>query len=412
MGVINLNNYEAYLLDNFEGNLSEELTAELKAFAASHPELEIDLLDSELPVFSDETINFTFKKELLKTGDQIPNEDLLNYLEGILPEEEKILMEARLASDKALAKDFEIYKKTILPVDADEILNNKKELFKSEDELILNSKVIAYYENDLNSTEKTDFETRLLKEKSLRDELTLVKHTKLEADYSVIYPGKNNLKKEGRVVALFSLKIITRVAAAILLVLGIAFLLKIYSSKEGVIKTEIAKNNNNPAGKGSVNNEKNPAIVQKEIITAIENKIVANQTPRKINKSVKRVVIDTLAKQQQPENIVKEENKTPLLIDEIKKDTNALVNNPANINFKKENISATEPKVKYTNINALALATDKEENQTTPSKPGFWKRAVKVAQKVNGLGLKAVKGDEKENENYSLSFNSFSVEKK
>lgn len=408
MGVINLNNYEAYLLDNFEGNLSEELTAELKAFAASHPELEIDLLDSELPVFSDETINFTFKNELLRTGDQIPNEDLLNYLEGILPEEEKILMEARLASDKDLAKDFEIYKKTILTVDADEIFN-KKNLFKSEDELILNNKAIAYFENNLNSTEKTDFETRLLKEKSLQDELTLVKHTKLEADLSVIFPGKNNLKKDGRVVALFSLKVITRVAAAILLLLGIAFLLKIYSSKEGVIKTEIAKNNN--SSNGSVNNEKNPENVYNEIIIAPENKIVANQTPGNINKSVKRVIIDT-AKQQQPENIVKEENKTPLIIDEVKIDTTALVRNPVNTNVKKETNSAAEPTVKYTNVNALALATDKEENQTTPSKLGFWKRAVKVAQKINGLGLKAVKGDEKENENYSLSFNSFSVEKK
>jgi hypothetical protein len=47
-----------------------------------------------------------------------------------------------------------------------------------------------------------------------------------------------------------------------------------------------------------------------------------------------------------------------------------------------------------------------------PEKNTFWKRAVRFAKNVNGLGLKAVKGEEKQNDNYSLTFNALNIERK
>jgi hypothetical protein len=46
------------------------------------------------------------------------------------------------------------------------------------------------------------------------------------------------------------------------------------------------------------------------------------------------------------------------------------------------------------------------------AKKGFWKRAVDIAKQANKLGLKSLDGEETTNQNYLLSFNSFSVEKR
>ena len=64
---INFSNYEAWLLDYAEGNLSAEDTAELLLFMEQHPELQTDvdnLMDFTLT--SDEIISADFKHQLHK----------------------------------------------------------------------------------------------------------------------------------------------------------------------------------------------------------------------------------------------------------------------------------------------------------------------------------------------------------
>lgn len=60
---INRSNYEAYLLDLSEGNLSDELLYELNSFLASNPDLDTDLID-DFPILEDE-ITEHIDKELL-----------------------------------------------------------------------------------------------------------------------------------------------------------------------------------------------------------------------------------------------------------------------------------------------------------------------------------------------------------
>src|SRR5690606_38721616 len=59
----------------------------------------------------------------------------------------------------------------------------------------------------------------------------------------------------------------------------------------------------------------------------------------------------------------------------------------------------------------IAYEEDNEEQETENSKPKFWKRAVQVANQINGLGFKAIQGEEKANDNFLLSFNSLVIEK-
>lgn len=66
MSRITLNNYEAFLLDYLEGNISSDDAAELMLFAAQHPELEIDLEDGliELTDFTIATLTDADKESL------------------------------------------------------------------------------------------------------------------------------------------------------------------------------------------------------------------------------------------------------------------------------------------------------------------------------------------------------------
>jgi len=81
-----------------------------------------------------------------------------------------------------------------------------------------------------------------------------------------------------------------------------------------------------------------------------------------------------------------------------------------------ENIDSTISKKNY-----LVVAEDiSEENDlmelkessTAGGKKGLWKRAVRLARQANKLGVKSIDGQENSKNNYRLSFNSFSVEKK
>lgn len=76
MSKINLNNYEAFLLDYLEGNLSAEDTADLLLFASHHPELEIDL-DDELPILEDSHLVELPKEEKVKLQELVELETLL-----------------------------------------------------------------------------------------------------------------------------------------------------------------------------------------------------------------------------------------------------------------------------------------------------------------------------------------------
>lgn len=347
MNSIHVNNYEAFLLDYFEGNLSENAIEELNVFVLTHPELEIDLGNDSLPT---------------------------------------------LMNDKA-------------PITVEELLNTKEQLLKTEDDYFLNNIAIAYFENQLNTGESAGFKAELLNNTKLQGELALIYKTKLIADFSIVYSDKNSLKKKPKIIALFNTRVITRMAA-LLLIFGFAFLYTSYTDKLRNTESLISKKNN-------------PVNLQqaKKTITLKdqqENNFLAEKASGKIllpnnsSTSVKKSRV-TLNDSSTIILISKANSTNEPIFDKSNDDTISLAK--ASIDNIKQEPVALESTLKYTNINALAVATDNED-ELKPVKQNLWKRVVKLALQVNGLGLKAVKGDEKENEYYSLSLNSFSIEKK
>jgi len=104
---INRNNYEAFLLDLSEGNLSDELHSELNSFLASNPDIEVELVDN-ISTFEEGNDAF-IDKELLKF-DEINESNrkhfFIAYHEGDLniSEQNKVLQ--FITENQSFQKEF------------------------------------------------------------------------------------------------------------------------------------------------------------------------------------------------------------------------------------------------------------------------------------------------------------------
>lgn len=418
MSRIDLNNYEAYLLDYFEGNLSNELTAELKTFVLSHPELDVDLNDTELPVFSEDNVTFEGKNSLLKSESDLPDEEIIRYVEGLMTLGERTEFELKLSLNSQLAKETAAYKKTILPVNTSEVFADANSLLKTEEEFILGNRVIAYVEKQLPLKERIELQAELLTNENLRKELQLVQKTKLVANHLVTYPNKEELKKGGKVVVLFPYRNVVAIAAALILIFGLAILFTNLNTENNESKGIAGKTDSVIT---SPSNKKNNPLIQEEIIPqqAPQNLVAKNSNAGNVSTNSQSTAVNLNEDKNQVannerNNIEQKQPQEPFInnttVDTtVKYVANSIENSPANNSSTK-----TENKIvtRYTDVNMLAQTNDDDENLEKPAKKSFWKRAVNVAKQANGLGLKAIKGDEKSDNNYLLSFNSLSIEKK
>jgi hypothetical protein len=121
---ITLHNYEAFLLDYMERNLSEEGAAALKTFAILHPELNIQL--DEEPVFLEKEHN-TF--EIKSNVKALHTDELaIGYVENILSGTELQKAENLLKTNLPFQHDVALYQKTIAQSDTFVVFENKQTL--------------------------------------------------------------------------------------------------------------------------------------------------------------------------------------------------------------------------------------------------------------------------------------------
>ena len=196
------NNYEAYFLDYYEGNLSTQGVADLFLFLSLHPELKaefeefenIKLDDTELPVFEN--------KIQLKKSSVLDNTDyyFISAVEGTLTPSEQLLFTAFLKQQPAFLTTVNAYKKTKLTANTTLIFKDKERLKKT-----------------------------ILSDASL-DALV----GKLRADTEIVYPYKQLLKKEKKKIIPLFYYVAT--AASVALLIGLAFIFKTgYVKEQSVI---------------------------------------------------------------------------------------------------------------------------------------------------------------------------------
>ena len=186
---INKKNYEAYLIDHFDGNLSPELEEALYAFVLAHPELKINLEDT-LP--SLDAAPFSFEEKLsLKRSEALPEfaiEDLiLLNLEGEASVEEQEVLNKLCADRPEIAKERERLAACYL--EAKEI----PFLFK---ENILDTSITPLTESEHSWAELHEGDRKPKNSESLDERLVL-------GIPSINYPHKSDLIKKERSIGLF-----------------------------------------------------------------------------------------------------------------------------------------------------------------------------------------------------------------
>ena len=138
---INKNNYEAFFLDYYEGNLAPQQVAELMLFLEEHPGLKkefsafenISLTTLEtLPLNLNKEFVFEGKEKLKKTEIEINPSNYEYYIiatiENTIALPEKKKLQEFLEKNQEYNKEAELYKKTILYVDKTIVFENKNEL--------------------------------------------------------------------------------------------------------------------------------------------------------------------------------------------------------------------------------------------------------------------------------------------
>ncbi len=393
---ITRDNYESFLLDHLEGRLSQEQSLALRAFALSNPDLEIDLsADLEYLAPSDEI----YPKPEVLYKDLPSDEELLvlNYLEGLLNEDEKADFEKKLKHDINLRSSLNAFKGTKLQAE-DHLFADSEELLP--DHYNANEqRVLSYQEGLMEAAEKRSFETDLDKSLELQQLYKQYQHSRLQPDLSVVFSGKEQLLKEAKIIALFNYRAIMRFAAAIILLAMMVVLLwpaeKIQvqvtesqniASLSGI---EAIEDKNEPSAPAGPETPQYAPIIHKEkhLLAAVPVK-KTSQSATAANKITP-----------QAEEKITQREESPML---------------AALEFSAGTIKEAESEIEASTqvVNDLEmLAMVEEKNADDAARAGFWQKAVLVASQVKKLGFKGIDG-EKEEGAFRISFNTLRVEKK
>ncbi|MBK7028795.1 MAG: hypothetical protein IPH45_06145 [Bacteroidales bacterium] len=206
---INKDNYEAYFLDYFEGNLSPYEVSELMSFMDQNPELKSEFEGFEsITVVPDANIQFDLKDSLKKnamSSSAIINADniddlLIAEIEGLLSRTEKNQLEEFLKQNPAYLKDQVIYSHSKLSPDNLIIFSQKESLFHkvipfgSVSESNYEEILISEQEGILTSEMSIDLTEFLVLNPHIEVERKLYAQTRLTPDTSIIYQDKAGLK--------------------------------------------------------------------------------------------------------------------------------------------------------------------------------------------------------------------------
>ena len=134
---INLNNYEIYFIDYFDGNMSAEVEMNLMLFLDNNPELKEEFESFENINLEQEEIIFSNKSSIKKTeifsfaslSEKNYENSFVAYFEGDLNNEEKKETEKFVELNPSLSKEFETHSKLKLHKE-EFIFENKSQLKK------------------------------------------------------------------------------------------------------------------------------------------------------------------------------------------------------------------------------------------------------------------------------------------
>lgn len=345
---INIHNYEAYLLDFSEGNLSDEYQLELELFLIQNPQINIDLCELSFVKLENDPINFSNKNSLKKTESHLVSENqFIGYIENQLLIDERLMVEKSCAANPILLKELGLYKKTIVTEDKSVIYLNKGELkrkpkiiwfnfsatqFAAAASVIFLFGLFIFWSKMETATGNSSFANKIIKES---------------------LPTKKSIANN------------------------------IITSRPGITKII--------AGKTPNINEKTISIAHKSIVTRAHLPLVKNITILS-NENMLSVLKDSAS------NLTL--NNSP--IENFKNETIISQNDRALL---KQNTQTIVDVITENDEEAITLNSNKK-------KTGIWETVSRTLKNLNHLGVKYVNGDEKnnkENTSYALTLGSVSI---
>jgi len=206
---INIDNYEAFFLDYFEGNLSPEEIDEMLAFIEQHPEIKGAFEGFEnISLSPDPAIRFS-SKDTLKKNTSSPSgsvsienieEVLIAEIEGLLSPEEQQQLERFLHDHPQYNRDRALFALTRLEQDASVSFENKDSLQHKAitigqiSESNYEDYLIREVEGLLNTEEKENLEQFFTENPQLNRDRKLYAMTRLSADETIQFSNKSGLR--------------------------------------------------------------------------------------------------------------------------------------------------------------------------------------------------------------------------
>lgn len=229
-------NYEAWLLDRLEGNLSAEQEAVLDEFLRANPELEVFADDlptlHELDALLDQAEKDALKRSLPPTGFPVePLDDfLIARLEGDLSTEQLEALRLYLLEHPEHHRAERIYALTKLVPEA-MAYAAKKDLERHlpprgmPSAYTLDDHLVARLEGELDDEQERALAAYLAAHPDAQWQWRLMQRTRVPAE-TLVFTSKDELKKGGRVIAIGAARaswvLHLRVAATVAIVLGFA----------------------------------------------------------------------------------------------------------------------------------------------------------------------------------------------
>jgi hypothetical protein len=216
---INKENYEAFLLDLWEGTLSEDQKMLLYSFLDKHPELDEGDALALLDDVSFTKSNAEFDQEAIdfeKINKKNYEYFFIAYSEGDLSKSEMESVDAFLSNHPSLVKKFDQFNKARLTEEEFDTVNGiKKEGLDFENISIENYQFffIAYAEGDLSSAQTNQVDTFVLDHPELSQEFDQFKRAKLPVE-EITFPNKELLLSETTPVISLQSRWLIGIAAA------------------------------------------------------------------------------------------------------------------------------------------------------------------------------------------------------
>jgi len=201
---INRHNYEAWLLDYIEGNLSAEQVDELLVFLDANPDLKSTLDDYRNISFeTGEDIRFDAKEALKKTSDTINNEQAVSLelmiaaMEGSCTAEELKIWNTGVENNPKLEQEFHLLQQTRLSPDLSVVFDDKEKLKHHAAAITLSNYedwMIGAFEGTLTVDQLYSWNAFAAQHPHIQWEYEALQQTKLAGD-DVVFEHKAALKR-------------------------------------------------------------------------------------------------------------------------------------------------------------------------------------------------------------------------